>query len=368
MRLKSLDVLRDIAVLLVIGHHAPECPEETPLFLRAFLHHWMRIGWIGVDIFFVLSGFLVSGLLFREYQKHGKLRIGRFLVRRGLKIYPAFYFMLLVTFFIRLLTARDLKLANFASECLFVQNYFTGIHGHTWTLAVEEHFYIALSLLLGFIVNKRVSTGKLDKLSSIPQIYMLVGAVVLGLRCLTFGFLEYDMHTHLFPTHLRIDGLFFGVVLSYVYHFHSEMLQSVTQRFRFPLLAFSVLLVSPVAFDLLNRSSPWFGTFGLTLLYIGFGIILICTVDWAPRSVRLLKLLTTPLSMMGVFSYSIYLWHLPVKHWVQEAFTIASGEPLGYWIHMPIYCIGSIVGGVCLAKAIEIPVLRLRDKLAPSLS
>src|SRR3990167_6747089 len=94
-RLVQLDILRGIAVLLVLGRHIPMTQEPV----RGFLGWWMRAGWTGVDLFFVLSGFLVSGLLFQEYKRHGDIRLGRFFIRRGLKIYPAFYVLFFVTLF-----------------------------------------------------------------------------------------------------------------------------------------------------------------------------------------------------------------------------------------------------------------------------
>src|SRR6185295_15310789 len=87
----GLDVLRGVAVLLVLFRHFDTPPEELMHPVRAVVMWLNRVGWIGVDLFFVLSGFLVSGLLFEEYERHGTLRVGRFLVRRGFKIYPGFY-------------------------------------------------------------------------------------------------------------------------------------------------------------------------------------------------------------------------------------------------------------------------------------
>ncbi len=87
MRNQTLDVLRAVAVLLVFSRHS------TGALLVSHL------GWVGVDLFFVLSGFLVSGLLFREYQQDGQLLPGRFLIRRGFKIYPQFYLLVVVTIF-----------------------------------------------------------------------------------------------------------------------------------------------------------------------------------------------------------------------------------------------------------------------------
>ena len=72
-----------------------------PHVLRPFVQRWVNFGWVGVDLFFVLSGFLVSGLLFQEYQRHGKIRVGRFLIRRGFKIYPSFYVFIAAVIYIQ---------------------------------------------------------------------------------------------------------------------------------------------------------------------------------------------------------------------------------------------------------------------------
>ena len=89
-RLRSLDLLRGIAVVFVIGRHLELCPTYES-GMSPLLNVWQRGGWVGVDLFFVLSGFLVSGLLFREFTRSQSIQAGRFLLRRGLKIYPAFY-------------------------------------------------------------------------------------------------------------------------------------------------------------------------------------------------------------------------------------------------------------------------------------
>src|SRR5437588_427180 len=114
---------RGAALLLVLGRHLELGDECHPL-----LALWHRGGWVAVDLFFVLSGFLVSGLLFREYQRRGSLALSRFLVRRGLRIYPSFYLLLLCTwlaapFFHTPSTARR----RFLAEIFFVQNYYRGV-------------------------------------------------------------------------------------------------------------------------------------------------------------------------------------------------------------------------------------------------
>jgi peptidoglycan/LPS O-acetylase OafA/YrhL len=90
-----------------------------------------------VDLFFVLSGFLVSGLLFREFQQRGEISFGRFFARRGLKIYPAFYAYLVLSIAVKLATDHPVIAArNLFSEALFLQSYLPGMQGHTWSLAI----------------------------------------------------------------------------------------------------------------------------------------------------------------------------------------------------------------------------------------
>src|SRR5438445_288292 len=90
-RFVPLDVLRAFAIGLVLGRHVLWIPSVAAGPVVAMFTAWRHFGWIGVDLFFVLSGFLVGGLLIQEALHQERIRPGRFLVRRGLKIYPAFY-------------------------------------------------------------------------------------------------------------------------------------------------------------------------------------------------------------------------------------------------------------------------------------
>jgi peptidoglycan/LPS O-acetylase OafA/YrhL len=100
---------------------------------------------VGVDLFFVLSGFLISGLLFREYIERGKIDLKRFWIRRSLKIYPPFYALLLATAIYSLVKFHHVTSA-ILGDVFFVQNYLPHVWDHGWTLAVEEHFYLVLPL------------------------------------------------------------------------------------------------------------------------------------------------------------------------------------------------------------------------------
>src|SRR6266704_750332 len=115
MRLREIDFLRGLAIILVIFSHS-----SVPPFI-------LKAGWIGVDLFFVLSGFLVSGLLFKEHLKHGNIKVGLFLIRRGFKIYPLFYFTIFLALgFEFLLKDSFPPYYRIISELLFLQSYVKG--------------------------------------------------------------------------------------------------------------------------------------------------------------------------------------------------------------------------------------------------
>src|SRR5437016_4189274 len=175
----GLDVLRFVAVTLVLYSHVTNF-ESTRIFF--FRPTWLwesfrtlrEAGWIGVDIFFVLSGFLVSGLLFEELSARGTVSPGRFLIRRGFKIYPAFWAMILVTVVGLWLHGAGISLKTLCSELFYFQNYYlpaagpAGFWGHTWTLAVEEHFYFLLAGLFLFL-KRRADAGAPFNVHIIPK-------------------------------------------------------------------------------------------------------------------------------------------------------------------------------------------------------
>src|SRR5271156_911680 len=198
MRNKRLDVLRCVAILLVLFHHSAVLPSIS------------RVGYVGVDMFFVLSGFLISGLLYREYEKRGAISFKRFFIRRGLKIYPAFYVMLLVTFIVQLAAGKLSGWGAYAREILFVQNYKPAIWLHCWSLGVEEHFYILLPILLLLLI--RFSSSSANPFRAIPRAFLVVAVMCFVLRLATVYLTppeSYDGASITMPTHLRIDELFF---------------------------------------------------------------------------------------------------------------------------------------------------------------
>ena len=350
-RSEVLDAFRAVAVLMVLGRHLMNVERGMPPALSAVLSEWERFGWMGVDLFFVLSGFLVSGLLFTEYQRHRGLRPWRFLGRRGFKIYPGFYLLLIVTWF---WVGDQVPRINFLYEAVFLQNYKGMVWNHTWSLAVEEHFYFGLAALLWALARFR---GGADPFRDLPRICLGVFALVFALRLRAYslqprGYL-------LLPTHFRMDALLFGVLLAYHWSFQRARFTTwIRQSTPLLVCASGVFLLPCLLFRMENNF--FVNTIGLTLNYLGFGgLIITAMVAYQDRAMpRPMALL----AKMGSFSYSIYLWHSAV------AFLTARHLParIGWPATLAIYLVGSVLLGILAAKLIELPCLRLRERLLPS--
>ena len=367
-RNRPIDVLRALAIMLVLGRHMDPCPPEVNLYLNTFTEFWYRIGGIGVDLFFVLSGFLVSSLLFRESLTHSRISITRFLIRRGLKIYPSFYVFILFTILYRKFQLEyPIYLNSLLGELLFLQNYIGNLWGYTWTLAVEEHFYLFLVLLLYWFNRRDVKYQHRTPFVELPQVAIAIFIGCLLLRLITSFFVEgaADSNSYilLFPTHLRIDSVMFGVLLAWAWHFKSAWLKKKVLSKRW-LLAISGVLFVLLPFWLNLDRSMAILTVGLSSFYLGFGLLMLGTIKWKLKESMFLKIVTT----IGYCSYSIYLWHGPVHWWLLPALDkFVSPAFLSNWyLYFFSYFLGSIAVGYLLTKAIEQPVLLMRNKFFPS--
>jgi len=369
-RLRSLDILRGFAILLVLGRHLPVWPAARGLSgpMAWCLEQWRFVGWLGVDLFFVLSGFLVSGLIYREIRNTGTFRPFHFLVRRGFKIYPAFYICLLLSWAIYAAFGRPIEASTLLVETFFLQSYWLGLIGVTWSLAVEEHFYILLAVLF-FALSRRKSDAPLRPL---PLLLIGIAVAVLVYRVLSFDPERFEYLKYFANTHRRIDSLLCGVLLGYFAHYHADALRAVYQRFRWPLLlAVPALLWYPATHDMTN--TPGIYTFGFTLSYLAFGILLLAVYYDIPSSFqnRALDLFTRAVAWIGFYSYSIYLWHeqLYFVFWrnaILKAIADVVGVAPAFHILSILLLIAAVLWGALMGRLIETPALRLRDRWFPS--
>ncbi len=223
-----------------------------------------------------------------------------------IQIWPSYYAYLIMTASIAnpLLGLHPFSLADLWPGLANVQNYFGTPFGHTWSLAVEEHFYLLLPLLL--VLIWQASPKGSDYL---PWVLVCIILTIGIVRVATLAQVPFGNSTHQWPTHIRADSLLFGVLLSYLYHF-KRLGEQLTVRLMVTLSAIALLLLLPM-FKLPLGERQFVHLFGYTLNYLAYGIILIVAIHTAPTSSTicsgLLNRIATVLSIIGTYSYSIYL-------------------------------------------------------------
>lgn len=356
-RNQTIDFLRTVAVMLTLFRH---------FGVNIFLY---KIGWIGVDLFFVLSGFLVSGLLFNEHKKTGKINFLRFFVRRGLKIYPLFY--LLIACFIlevKLNPQISLSIPHLISEIFFYKNYTGGniFLVHTWSIDVEEHFYLILPLLL--LVLAKINSSKYNPFTSLPYIFVFVAISCLSLRIYTnHRYVTFEHITHVSPTHLRIDSLFFGTLLSYFYNHHFELLKTFVVRYKSWILLCVLLFLTP-AFILWD-SNLFMRIWGFLCLYVAFGGVILLGLFSEKSLPNILVPFYRFTASLGLYSYATYIIHWPVYYWfiIPRLSYLDVNYPARVLVFIG-YVFVCFTLGWAFSKTIELPFLALRDKLFPSTS
>ncbi|HEV7402895.1 MAG TPA: acyltransferase [Chthoniobacteraceae bacterium] len=350
----GLDVLRAVAVLMVLVRHAEPCPAGSSGWGHAVWQHLQRGGWAGVDLFFVLSGFLVGGLLFHEFHETGTLKFGRFFIRRAFKIYPPFWV------FLGFLIAWSFRTRGFVGpllpEVFFYQNYVRGIWGTNWSLAVEEHFYLLLPAVLLCLAAVR---GAERPFLQFPRLFGLLAVVCFALRAWNASN-PYDEYTHLTPTHLRLDGLFFGAVLAYYHTYEHERFVAFCRRHGRWLLAGGVAAFLP-AYLLPLEESLFMQIGGFALHWLGAGALVCFTLSRTTVPGKTAR----ALAAIGRTSYATYLWHFWISRIGFPALAQIAGFEWNWTIRTVCYFIATLGAGFLLTAYIERPFLWLRDQQFP---
>jgi peptidoglycan/LPS O-acetylase OafA/YrhL len=379
-RLPQLDLLRGIAILLVLGFH-PVAKLDESGWWWPLAYLWGYAGWTGVNLFFVLSGFLVGGLLLADLRDTGRLNPGRFMVRRMFKIWPSYYVYLVFMFAIVVRIGLDSRvlLPNF----FHVQNYLqvplgspgdaSPGHGmswwapvprgtigkiapHTWSLAVEEHFYLLLPLVFCMVRSPRVLTLLL--------VSCLAGCAV------SRGFGQVAFPTE--PTHHNLDSLAFGVCLAYLFHFRAGAFCRLASRPALFLPSGAMLVAIGSIYA--TERSPSAAAIVPILLYLGYGMILVAMmvlpVDRGTSGRFFRSMPARVVAFVGIYSYSIYLWHIDVAYrlvtLLARAGVLALERPSLRWaVLMSTYVLLAAGVGVLAGRCIEFPALALRDRLFP---
>jgi peptidoglycan/LPS O-acetylase OafA/YrhL len=203
----ALDALRSFAVLAVICTHyaLPEWPKAGGLPLSITRFPLFYYGWTGVDLFFVLSGLLIGRQVWREIQRTGTVSVGRFLIRRGFRIWPLYYVALI---YLSIVSRTQWP------DWVFLSNYFTTAYPRGWSLSTEEQFYIIVPLLL--LLTTRLFSLRhqiwplLVLLAAVPVVRVITRAQLVALHYSGEG-LTAKMS---FPIHLHSEPLLIGLIIA----------------------------------------------------------------------------------------------------------------------------------------------------------
>lgn len=347
----ELDFVRGIAILAVMGFHFHTV--HTGYALVDILEYPLKsFGREGVNLFFTLSGFLVGGLLLRQYAQTGRVGARRFVVRRIFKIWPAYYALILF----HVIAGRHPRDTFLWQNLTHLQNYFGTSIAQTWSLAVEEHFYLFLPALLILLAHLRL------RANALIGVLAVLCALVLGARCVAVA--SGDLQAAFAYTQYRIDSLLFGVLLAALYWMKPEVWRSLAAK-RGWLVGTVVLLVAWLA--LATRDVALDESIGFTLQAIGFCALIVLVLEhsgglsasWTYRAI----------AWLGVYSYGIYLWHslalAPGEFLIHEASALGVPPLLAWPIVLGAQFFIAIALGYLTTRAIEFPFLRLRDVLFP---
>ena len=371
----QLDFLRGIAILLVLAIHfhleIPNTPVLGPIF--AFFN---KIGWVGVDLFFVLSGFLVGGLLITELNKYGTIDPKRFLIRRGFKIYPLYYVFFGYLFAMPLLKTAlsggslpetfGALWAKYWPNLLFLNGYIgDNPIGHTWTLAIEEHFYLILPFFL-LAFSKRLTIKPITLICAallIPAAVLRSWAVVDAEGTLT----------NLTATHFRFDALFFGTAIRGFAEVYPKQFTALA-RFRLPFTLVSFALLLGTAF-LCTLNDPFRLTVGYLATPILSATMLVGIFHLSPIKDGIAGASTYAICWIGTYSYAIYLWHVTFfrifERQVENRLGYSADSPYAMliWIASAIVITTvTVLVSAAISRIVELPALKVRDRLFPSRS
>ena len=357
---KAIDGIRAIAVLWVIIFHIWIFQHNTfPNILGEVAQNpllvWITKGDLGVDLFFVISGFLIGSILFKEYKRTKTLNFKSFYLRRFLRLFPVYFFSMIIALYF--LDGNGAERWTTAwSNLIYVNNYvFKSYMGWTWSLAIEEQFYIVIPFLIVFLFPK---FRKKRVLFTILAIIPIVLTYYYSVHIFNF---EIPYNREIFGdiwqewfwgyymlTHLRYGGLLSGVIAAYIHINHSEQVLYFFQKKKNLsnfLILFSIvsfLLISSLSlgqaapveesifYELPRNVGVYYEIIHRELFsYVVVFLMMACLYSKS----RIIQPLNTFLSAsffypIAKISYSAYLFHVMFMEWFFPIFTEYSKNSL----------------------------------------
>ncbi|HPJ10151.1 MAG TPA: acyltransferase [Flavobacterium sp.] len=359
-KLYGLDHLRALAIILVFFFHYFIVSGGQPQWLPKVA----SFGWTGVDLFFVLSGFLISSQLFAQIKQGQNISFKQFFLKRVFRIIPAFLVTVGLYFCFPFFREKE-SLPPLWKFLTFTQNLGLnikdfGAFSHCWSLCVEEHFYLFLPIVLIVIQNLKLFS---------KAYWLLIGLLIVGFAVRIYSF----NHLYLpklnnenswmywykyiyYPTYNRLDGLLTGISIAGIYIFLPNLWSKLAKHAN--LLFVIGLSILTIAFLLCEDQMTFTASvFGFPLIAIGFGFLVVGAIS--PKSF-LYKWNSKVTTFIATLSYAIYLTHkgvIHMTHLVLKNFNIDSN------LMLLISIATCMIFAVLMHFTIEKPFMKLRERV-----
>jgi peptidoglycan/LPS O-acetylase OafA/YrhL len=352
-----LDLVRALAILLVLFRHGERALQAKAAGSEGMLQTLFLNGWIGVDLFFVLSGYLIARHLLRAGIGSPEFGFGRYVAMRALRILPAYYAVLVLTaagaFPLFPVSGEWLEL-RFAYHLMFLQDYLpSDINVVFWSLGVEEKFYLLAPLLILMLLRCRSARVRIALLVSLCVLPMMVRTAIFHLDVDGMDYPEF-WRTYRSPFHMALEGLIAGVAIALAQH-AGAIRQA--RRIGSCVLAGSilVLLIWSGSHDFMAELGAADVTLQPALIALLAGAITLGGVQLAGTPMPLAR----PIQALARLSYSLYLIHYPLIPLVL-ALTLSHGAA-AFW---SVYLVVSLIAALLVHLAVERPFLVWKDEIA----
>lgn len=337
----NLDLLRAIAISMVLVFHVTQMSPIASEWLRRAVNY----GQYGVDLFFVLSGWLIGGLYWRERARFGDVKIGRFWLRRWARTIPP-YLAALALSYAAVLVSRGERFD--VAYLLFLQNYHQRIPYFlvSWSLCIEEHFYLFLPIALLFVAR----SVSVRTVSCLFMVTLLISPVM-----------RYFWYPHWSPefgyswtaTHMRLEPLVIGVWLAYV-SVEGPGLFKRLQRFAPYVLALSALALPLIMFA--GRRIDY------TLRWTDIAVLFSAALVWAASTIKLEPRTATTIRVIALPSYSIYLTHPLALH---VAVALSEHRPFATILYFVLALLLITASAAVFYFGVEKASISIRDAYIP---
>lgn len=332
----ALDSLRGIAILLVITFH----------YFGAYFHLF-SFGWSGVDLFFVLSGYLITSRL--AATRKDPNYFSKFYRNRALRILPLYYLVLILCYIGFNFLAKESHPGlqyysrNAASFFLFLDNWTmikTNVPAenqlqHFWSLAVEEQFYIIWPLIIYFLADKK------------NLLVFLFAAILLIISARSFLYLKYpgfvNYPHYFYNTFCRMDGFIIGAIVYFI------QLKKIEKYFKYFFPLTLLILIVGIAIEGTDFIGPFMSTVGYSLVAIFYGGLVLFATKRETQKSRAVILNSNWLVFLGKISYGLYIFHWLVLRFLQGKiihyldFYFSASQQLALWISLFICLIISLL-------------------------